>query len=482
MHLLSQLLPISLTRRLTLFYAIAFILFLGTSFFALYWFVGTALDNRLDEDLREDIEDFSELLVLQKQSGVVQEMEKEVIAGEHESVFLLLYRSDGSLIHSTDLEYWNGLRIDTVQLQRQFLHPHEETFETLEFPEHESATRVIYAALTPEYAMVIGESTDERDEIMELLAIAFALVFIFTLPLASLLVWLLTRQSIAGIKSVSDAATEIMAGNLDRRVNAHKQVSEVQTLADTFDAMAERIQGLIHNMREMTDNIAHDLRSPLGRIRLLSELIVNLPRAQEPYRSTAENTIAECDRLIKMIDTSLDVAETEAGVARSTLTHFDLVTLVQDACELFESVAEENKLVLAHNLQSSVQMLGDVNGIQRMVANLLDNAIKHTPEGGRIDVEIRINDYSIEITVIDSGIGIDECNYESIFNRFYRVDPSRSDAGCGLGLSYSRAVARAHGGDIQVRSEKNKYTAFTVVIPYDSAAQLLPPASLVAVG
>lgn len=466
--MLSSFLPASLTRRLTLYYAAAFFVFLGASYLLLFWSINAVLESKMDEDLAEDIEEFSEVLSNTGVDGVITDMEKEVIGGEHETVFLQLYRSGKQLIHSTNLDNWATLDVNESLISEQFDNATENTLVTLDFPHHESETRVVYGRISPDYMMVIGESNEERDDVMELLFIVFMVVFLITLPLASLMVWLLTRRSIAGIKSVSNAAQHIKSGNLDTRVNAVGQANEVQTLADTFDAMADRIQDLIRNMREMTDNVAHDLRSPISRVRLLCESALQSPDSPDQFEQAAKDSIAECDRLIKMINTSLDVVETEAGVITRARAEFDVHTLVDDACELFEPVADEKNISLTTDIKTQCKVFGDVTSVQRLVANVLDNAIKYTRPGGMINVQMTSNNDEIEVLVTDNGIGVDSKDYENIFSRFYRVDPSRTSSGCGLGLSYARAVARAHGGDITVTSKRGCYTTFRITLPCTS--------------
>ena len=166
-----------------------------------------------------------------------------------------------------------------------------------------------------------------------------------------------------------------------------------------------------------------------------------------------------------MINTSLDVAETEAGVGMRSRGEIDMKSLVNDACELFEDVAEEKGISMTTDLDVQCSVVGDVMSIQRMVANVLDNAIKYTTSGGNINTSLKVKDNVMELLVTDCGVGVDKQDYEKIFNRFYRVDPSRSSSGCGLGLSYARAVARAHDGDITLSSKKGSFTTFTITMP-----------------
>lgn len=475
MSLANRLSPRSLTRRLSLYYALAFFSFLGVSFFILYLTIGALIDSRMDEDLEDDIEEFRDYLALTGPQGLTSEMDKEAAGEEAETMFMQLYNRDSVLVHTTDLGAWQGLKPYLQRIENQFELLDEVSLQTISLTSQESDARVVIGSLSRDYTLIIGESNHERDDIMELLAVAFTMVFLLAIPLASIVVLQVTRRAISGIHAVSLAASDIKSGNLDRRVRARHQVVEVQTLADTFDAMADRIQGLIRNMREMTDNIAHDLRSPLGRVRLLSESIVTSSTSDPTSKKTANETIAECDRLINMINLSLDVAETEAGVSGHQRTRLDLTTMVEDACELFEAAAEQNEIELNRNLSPGCAIDGDLNSLQRMIANIIDNAVKFTDPAGTIDVSLVSIGDSIQLTVRDSGIGIKESNYDAVFDRFFRVDPGRTEGGCGLGLSYSRAVARAHGGDIKIESELGKYTAFIITLPLTSPQTLINP-------
>jgi signal transduction histidine kinase len=246
-------------------------------------------------------------------------------------------------------------------------------------------------------------------------------------------------------------------------VPVKKRADEIDQLALTFNQMLDRIETLVTGIKEMSDNIAHDLKSPITRIRGIAEVSMTSGSSLQEYESMAAGTIEECDRLLDMINTMLIISRTEAGVNQLDCQTLNIAHLVRDACDIFQSPAEDKGLTLAYNGSENISIYGDIRLIQRMVANLLDNAIKYTPAKGRVDVSVATDaDQLVQIAVRDTGRGISAKDREHIFERFYRCDPSRSQAGTGLGLSFARAVARAHNGQISVTSAVGEGSTFTV--------------------
>jgi signal transduction histidine kinase len=167
-----------------------------------------------------------------------------------------------------------------------------------------------------------------------------------------------------------------------------------------------------------------------------------------------------------MINTMLVISKTEAGVNHIDAVEMDIGAVVRDACDLFQAPAEDKDIRLTCDADVHFNILGDHRLIQRMIANLLDNAIKYTPACGRVDVSMNAADNQmVSLSVSDTGVGISEKDRPRVFERFYRCDPSRSEAGIGLGLSFARAIARAHGGDITVTSEVGQGSTFTITLP-----------------
>jgi signal transduction histidine kinase len=208
------------------------------------------------------------------------------------------------------------------------------------------------------------------------------------------------------------------------------------------------------------------LKSPVTRIRGAAEVTLTTGKSLGEYEAMAASTVEECDRLLDMINTMLLISKTEAGVDKLSLEEIDLASTVRDACELFRPSAEDKGITFSCETPERLQITGDVRMIQRMLANLVDNGIKYTPPGGRVEVSVSENgQHRVLISIRDTGAGISEPELARVFERFYRGDQSRSQAGIGLGLSLARAIARAHGGDISVTSAPGQGSTFTVSLP-----------------
>ena len=459
----------SMAYRLTIRYISAFIVFFGMASLLFYFLVTVILNHQLEEDLGEDLQEFSHFY---KQGGlekVREEIEKEMLSEDAESVFFAIVDNTGHILLSSDLVHWRGAMPVAASIQRELQEgrPH---FRKIATDAKDYPYMAASVALDSERLMVLGETTEEQAEFLQLLLKVFVGVFAFAIPAATLAGWLMAQDAARNIRQISQTASRIQRGQFDSRVNLRTKDAEIQMLIDAFNAMLGRINDLMQEMRELTDNVAHDMRSPLARIRALSETLITAPQSVGLDQHTAAFIIKECDRLIQMINATLEVAEAESGVARISQERVDMTQLVADACELFETVASEKSVTLVARLAQDCWLTGNLSALQRMLANIIDNAIKYTPAQGAISVTLETGQNQILIAVADTGIGISLADQERIFERYFRCDHSRSLVGCGLGLSYSRAVAHSHGGRIEVTSTPGAGSCFHIVLPVASAS------------
>jgi heavy metal sensor kinase len=316
----------------------------------------------------------------------------------------------------------------------------------------------------------LGQSMENHTRVIEVFRKVFITTMVILFALAVVVGWFMARRALVGVETVTRTARRISEGSLEKRVPVKKKADEIDQLALTFNQMLDRIETLVTGIKEMSDNIAHDLKSPITRIRGIAEVSLTTGSSLQEYESMAAGTIEECDRLLDIINTMLIISRTEAGVTQLDRQKLDIANLAREACDLFQSPADDKGLTLAYSGPDYISVTGDMRLIQRMVANLLDNAIKYTPAKGRIDVTVSTGaDQLVQIEVRDNGRGISAKDQEHIFERFYRCDPSRSQAGTGLGLSFAQAVARAHNGEITVASKIGEGSTFMIRLPKNSS-------------
>lgn len=258
------------------------------------------------------------------------------------------------------------------------------------------------------------------------------------------------------IDAINAASRSIMAGDLSRRIALAGSNDELDGLAQNLNMMLDRIEQLMSGLREVSDNIAHDLKTPLNRLRNRAEAALRDPRGAEIYREGLERTIEEADELIKTFNAMLLVARLEAGALEGETEAFDLGALVRDVAEFYEPVAEENGLDLQVEAGEGPTIVANRHLVSQAVANLIDNAIKYgrsEPAGNAappIAVAVRPRERDVEIVVADHGPGISEADRDRALKRFVRLEASRTRPGTGLGLSLVAAVARLHAGTIRL--------------------------------
>jgi signal transduction histidine kinase len=262
-----------------------------------------------------------------------------------------------------------------------------------------------------------------------------------------------SRFTLKRLDTITATSRSIMDGDLSRRIPVEGGGGELDALAQNLNEMLDRIEGLMNGLREVSDNIAHDLKTPLNRLRNSAEAALRDPRGGEAYREGLERTIEKSDELIKTFNALLLIARLEAGPLQDSLERFDLGALVDDVSELYMPAAEEDGFELTVEAAKGVEVMANKQLIGQAIANLIDNAIKYSrvsSAGGAIRVAAgRLNGGAV-ISVADTGPGISATDRERVLKRFVRLEESRTKPGTGLGLSLVAAVARLHHGEIRL--------------------------------
>ncbi len=453
----------TLAFRLTAWYALIFTLSSLLALSVFYYKISVITLENSDSELMEEIEEFSSIMA----DGGVDQVKKYMVVeveSEEEDVFFRLLSENGRVLAMEGEPSWGHIKpaeniFNILQNSKKYI------LSTLVLSDYRYKVRTIYGMIGPAMILQVGLSLEANEKYLSIFR-RLLLLLMFPLFLMSTLIgWSLARHSLKGVEEVTQTAIGITKGAYDKRVRVKNRLYEINRLAKTFNSMLDRIQSLIKGMKEITDNIAHDLRSPLARIRGIAEMTLVGKSSILDYEKMAANTIEECDNLIDMINTMLDITETESGVLQNNFEKVDLVKLVQDACELFSPLAAEKNIHLTKNFPDALACEGDKRQFQRMVTNILENSIKYTEPGGSVAVSMEADKKFIHIQFVDTGIGISEAGVPKIFDRFYRCDRSRSAAGIGLGLSLAMAIANSYGGDIHVKSVLNQGSSFQIILP-----------------
>ena len=306
------------------------------------------------------------------------------------------------------------------------------------------------------FYLLVGRDVQERREIENLITGALVWAIVLTLGLGLVGGLFMSRNMLARVDEINRSSQDIMEGDLSRRLPIAGTGDELDQLGKNLNAMLDQIEALMMGMRQVTDNVAHDLRSPLNRLRNRLEVTLLNESSPEEYRQVLERTIAEADNLLTTFNALLMIARAEAGSLRESMTNIDPAAIARDAVELYEPVAEENGLGIRLKIQEDLQVRGNRELLSQVLTNLIDNAIKHgkpevETEGGEPTIEVSAlleRNGRVCFTVADHGPGIPKHERARVLERFVRLEASRNTPGSGLGLSLASAVARLHGGRI----------------------------------
>ncbi|MBN2442835.1 MAG: HAMP domain-containing histidine kinase [Spirochaetales bacterium] len=409
--------------------------------------------------------------VLFKVNGVELSPEIEFLENEFENeaqyfgtdrIYFMMISPEGKILANSELDTWGKLKNTPFP---NTLHGKAESY-VLTLSYDKIKTRVLNHRLPDGNTLQAGIKMDEEERFLDYITVIFLGLLLITLILSSACSWFISHRAMAGIKRVAATANNIGKEELDSRVSVGNEGEEIRELVDSFNQMLIRIQTLIREMKEVSDNIAHDLRTPLTRIRGIIETTVNGRAEKDEYRQMCGEVLEECDRLVTIINTMLEISQMASGVTELNRENVNINELLEQACTLFSPVAEIKNITLDLQIPDDYPVFyGDKIRLQRMIANLIDNAIKYTPENGKVTLSLSLEDDWIFITVEDTGCGISAQDQELIFNRFYRCDNSRSLPGNGLGLSLALAIAKIHNGEIDLKSSLAKGTVVRVTLP-----------------
>jgi signal transduction histidine kinase len=348
----------------------------------------------------------------------------------------------------------------------------------IELGDHGIQTALVHVATLGTYNLLVGRDNALFASLQTRFWYGLAAA-IAVLSIAGLMIGLITRRALlTRIDSIRQTVSAIIHGDLQHRLPTHLNDDELNTLSRTINGMLEQIELLVHGVRNVSNSIAHDLRTPLAELRSrLEELALIRPPPEQTY-AEIDGAVADVDRVIRIFDALLRLAEIDAGLRRSGFVALDAADLAANAVEFYAPAAELKNIDLAFRSDGPSSVSGDPVLLAQALSNLIDNALKYAPVNGSIEVAVlKRSDGTAQVSVSDNGPGIADSEKSKVVERFYRGDASRGTPGVGLGLSLAQAVAKLHGSALEL-SDRNPGLRVAITLPLDASSTValaIPP-------
>ena len=388
-------------------------------------------------------------------------------AASRKSIFFIrVLDSDRRVVFLSEPRFWRVFDLESFDAQQP-----QAGWQYVASKKDGDVLELTSTQLKNGYWLQVGKTIEDRKEILEhyrdtIIGVISGMILLGVAGGA-----FLASRALRPIRRLTQATQAIIAtGRMDARVPESGVGDELDKLTGLFNKMLERIQSLITNMREALDNVAHDLRTPLTRIRGEAEVALQHEASDAQRQDALASNIEESDRLLALLNSLMDIAEAESGSLRLQIEPVRLRKLLDEVVELYEYSAEDAQVSVGVACSQDITIVVDRARFRQVLANLLDNAIKYSAPGSKVAIDCEQTDAYARISFHDEGIGIPPEETSKVWDRLYRGDKSRSQTGLGLGLSIVRAVVHAHGGEVQVRSALGKGSTFEISLARERTA------------
>jgi heavy metal sensor kinase len=457
--------------KITLWYIFTFFISVLIIFGFLYLRLKHQLIKEVDRILHDEANELSEILAQRPNSTEgLKRYENIVTARTYYPIYFRISNRDGSLLYGSrsfdKIGYSNRDKVISAVTTGK------ESREEVESPRRRRRTfRIISTPMpkegSPNYVVQVATDLGFVSKSLFNFIANMMAAFPILLVLGSLGGWVLARRSLAPVGYIASKARSITSNNLDERLATRGTDDEMDDLIRTINEMVARLESSFTRMSEFTADASHELKTPLCALKGEAEVLLSKQRPAEEYQEGLAHFIERFDHLNRMINDLVILSKFDSSQIELERVPLRLDLLVRDIGNLFQVLAEQKKITLEMNSIQEAMVLGDKGRLQQLFTNIIDNAIKFTGEGGKIQVAVERDNKAVQVLIKDNGIGIPEEEQEKIFKRFYRVDKSRSKetGGIGLGLSIAEWIAHAHHGRIEVHSELNQGSIFTVYLP-----------------
>jgi signal transduction histidine kinase len=453
----------SLALRMAAQYAVVFALTAAVLFSALYWTLAEALNQRELAALERQVRGLASAFSRGSPSDVIARVKSDS-SPEMGASFIRLISPTNSVVFQKLPNDWIETQVQSIPFGPFTL---KQEVQTERIPQNALRDYSIASyQWTSGWQLQVGRLMDSRAVLLAPLRRAFGVVgagaLLLSFGVGIVLAWRATQP----LRAVSDTARRIIeTGDLAARVPGPNGTGELAVLVHQLNALLDKNADHVRVLRETLDNLAHDLRTPLTRLRGTAELAIQDTGDPAEARTALAGCVDETDRLLHLLETLLDISAAEAGALKLNRNRLDLRTLTERAADLYREVAEEKRIAITLDQPAAVELSADAVRLGQVVNNLLDNALKYTPAGGSVVLSLRRETGAAILTVTDNGPGVSPGERDAIFRRLYRSDTSRSQRGLGLGLSMVKAIVEAHGGTVTVGDAPGGGAQFTTRLP-----------------
>jgi signal transduction histidine kinase len=451
--------------KLTVWYSAIFILSSLFLFIISYFFLYSSFQKQDREAILLALRELSSLYEIGGISALEKEVRIEKKFQKKTSFFIRVAGSKNKTLFISLPYQW--LEFDIKKLEK--IVPNENgKLMRLPSTNDEYVLEVASTRLADGHWLQVGKSTEDQERLLGRFREIFAAVMFPLVLLGFVSGSVLAFRALRPIRHLIRTVQSIEIGKKEVRVPSPRTGDELDELVRLFNEMLGKIETLIHAMRASLDNVAHDLRTPLTRLRGIAEVALQSGQNVEVCREALTDCIEESERIITMLNTIMDISEAETGAMKLHQEVVNISALIEVVVDIYCYVTEEKGIVVHKAIPKVLNVRADSTRMSQVLGNLLDNAIKYTLNGGQIHIEAYQRQRQVVITVKDTGLGIPQEQLPRIWDRLYRGDQSRSQKGLGLGLSLVKAIVQAHNGRVDAFSEPGKGSTFTIYLPSEN--------------
>ncbi len=427
--------------RLSLRYAVLYMLVAGTGLAVLYWATSRYVDAQIQAGLEHHVDSLKALYETEGSVGLMRALEGRGLADEPENHRFVLYmdKSGGRL--TGDLKSWPPEAQPDEQVRNIWI---EDNLIPLAMEDHDGYWPSIATSFPDGSRLLVAQSVRQAEDLQEFILGTLFATLGMIISLTLVLGWRMGRQLLARIDQVNTTAGKILNGHLDKRIPLSGSNDEFDELAQNLNTMLDHINRLIHGMRQVTDNVAHDLRRPLTRLRNRLDVTLLEPRDPDTYRESLEATRNDIEEVLKTFNALLEIAQAESGHFRGEMEMLSLSALASQLGEMYADLFEEQGQQLEVAIEPDICIRGNRQLLAQSISNLLENAHKYAGAKAHMKLSLRHDQAMVLLSVSDNGPGIPKDRQQDVLQRYVRLDTARSTHGNGLGLSLVSAIAKLH--------------------------------------